>query len=139
MSDVLDHAHHALGRPDGPHVTPYRNYFATDADSAEARAFAASPYWDAGRGVPGGLTYFHVTDTGIRAVWDWLRGRQKARGVRPYVVTVYWSYCDDPSVYRVVAKSRSAARFDAYRQMSDSWCDLTFRQFCGFRISVRAQ
>ena len=136
--DLLELAHHALGCPDGPHITPYRNYFAIEAETDTGKAFEESPYWETGRTIPGGLTYYRVTDAGRAALWIWLRDRQKAKGLRPYTVTVWWSYYDAPTNMHTLAKSRSAAKYDAFRQLSDTWCDLTFRQFCGFRISARA-
>lgn len=136
---LLDHAHHALGRPDGPHVVPYRNYFATYPVNPEAKAFEASPYWATGGTAPGGLTYYFVTDEGIAAVWTWLRSQQRAKGLRPYTVTTWWDECEPPSVDEVVAKSRSAAKYHAFLRFSDAWTDLTFRRFCDFRISVRAR
>jgi hypothetical protein len=137
---LLDHAHHALGRPDGPHVTPYRNYFATEPTTPQALAFEASPFWSRNpRTVPGQLTYYHVTDEGIAAVWAWLRAKQAAKGVRPYTVRVWWDELEPPSERDIIAKSRSAAKYRAYLDISDTWSDLTFRRFCDFRISVRAR
>lgn len=139
MTDLLDLAHHALGRPDGPHVVPWRNYFATYPTNPEATAFEGSAYWKRNpKTVPGGMVYYHVTDEGLAAVWAWLREKQQAKGVRPYAVTVWWSESEPPCEFRVVAKSRSAAKYEAFRDMSDPWCDLTFRRFCDFRVSVRA-
>ncbi|WP_426041535.1 hypothetical protein [Brevundimonas sp. TWP2-3-4b1] len=137
---LFDLAHHALGRPDGPHVKPYRNYFATDAGSAEAQAFAESPFWMRnGKESPGGLAYFHVTDAGIAAVWKWLREKQEAKGLRAYTVRVWWDELELPSERHVVAKSRGAAKYSAFLSVSDTWPELTFRRFCAFRIQVRGR
>lgn len=67
---------------------------------------------------------FVVTEAGIAEVWDWLEKRNRARGIRAFFVTAEGI---EPRV--VMAKSRSAARFAVWRDLSDVWSDATFKDF----------
>ncbi|WP_395443618.1 hypothetical protein [Caulobacter sp. UC70_42] len=111
----LDHMHHALGRPVGPHVVPYRNYFATSTESPDAKRFEEIGLWVKGQGVPGGLTYYHVNDEGQRRVWSWLSERNRKDGLRAYAVSGGGLI----ATKTVMAKSRSAAKYAVWLEFSD--------------------
>lgn len=111
----LDDMHHALGRPDGPHVKPYRNRYVIGRDTEQARRMAASPAWkEVARMNEGADSVFAVTDAGKAALWRWLRAKHKAAGVRAYRVTG-----EGLSERVVMAKSRAAAKADVWRDLSD--------------------
>lgn len=128
----LDDMHHALGRPDGPHVKPYRNYYCTDANCPQAQRFEALGLWVRDGLINGGRdAIYRVNDEGQRLVMSWVVARQRAAGLRPYVVTST-EFCHRT----VIAKSRSAARADVWRDISDCY-DMTFREFLRLGVSVR--
>lgn len=121
---LLDAAHHALGRPAGPHVTPYRNRYCTGRTTAKAEAMRASPFWrEAGTLNEGRDSWFMVTEEGVAAVWRALAEANKASGLRAYSVTGIEL---GPRV--VMAKSRAAARYDVFLDLSDVW-SITFAEF----------
>lgn len=129
---LLDDAHHALGRPDGPHVTPYRNRYVIGNADPKAAAMAASPYWT----LLGTMNrredlIFAVTDEGIAAVWRALAEANRAAGVRLYSVTGI-----DLGPRLVMAKSRAAARYDVFLDVSDAW-SMRFAEFIA-RFEPRA-
>lgn len=128
----FDLMHHAVGRPDGRHVKPYRNYFAVDGDSPTAARFRETGVWREGRSIPDQLAYFAVTESGIEAMWEWLAARQKAKGLRHYRV---WADEVEPRVF--LAKSRAAARYALFLQLSDAW-SISFQDFVGYRPRVEA-
>ena len=111
----FDHMHHALGRPAGPHVVPYRNYFATSTDSPDAKRFEETGLWTKGQGVPGGLTYYHVNAEGERRVWAWLAERNREAGLRAFTVSGGGLVASKT----VMAKSRSAAKYAVWLEFSD--------------------
>ena len=113
--ETLDDMHHALGRPVGPHVVPYRNYYATSTDGPDAKRFEASGLWTKGQGVPGGLTYYHVNAEGERRVWAWLAERNRKDGLRAYAVSGGGLVASST----VMAKSRSAAKYAVWLEFSD--------------------
>lgn len=127
----FDNMHHALGRPDGPHVTPYRNYFAIDADSPTAQRFEALGLWLKGRQIGGGLVAYHVTDEGQRLTMTWMTKRQAAQGLRPWIVSGR-----EIATRTVIAKSRRAAVYHVFLEVSDAW-SISFRDF--LRLDVRAR
>lgn len=111
----FDDMHHALGRPDGPHVTPYRNRYVVGMDSPTASRFAGLGLWRLGGKMNQGQDgIFYVTDEGIALTLRWVAVQQRARGQRCYRVSGR-----DLTDRVVVAKSRSAAVFDVYREISD--------------------
>lgn len=117
---ALDDIDHALGRPVWPTRESHRNYFATDADSDHARAFAASPYWMLS-GVQSGMSYYHVTDAGREALAAHLS--EVGSKWRPYLV----SY---EGFERIVpAASASSARYSYFRDLIDVSPDLNFVAF----------
>jgi hypothetical protein len=121
----LDDMHHALGRPDGPHVEPYRNYYCIDADCDQAKRMAMSPGWERfGQINQGRDALFAVTDEGRAAMFAWLAEAQRAKGLRNYFVTA-----DGVSSRTVLAKSPSAAKHSMYLDLSDAgWCP-QYREF----------
>lgn len=131
----FDDMHHALGRPDGPHVAPYRNRYCCAADGPEAKRFMVLGLWERGRLINGGKdAFFSVTPEGVRQVMAWLVARQRAEGLRPWLVKS--PYVDTRTV---IAKSRSAARFSVYRDISDCYhFDNGFRGFLALGVSVTA-
>jgi len=127
----FDHMHHALGRPDGPHVEPYRNYFAVDPKSRTARRFMRLGLWTRGRAMPGGLACFHVTPEGQRLTMAWLAARQRKAGLRPWIV-----YGPEVSTRTIIAKSAPAAVYHVFLDLNDAW-NIGFRDF--LRLGVRAR
>lgn len=119
---AMDHIDHALGRPVDPMVESYRNYYATSTDSQEAKAFAASPYWDThGRTEPSRMTYFFVTEAGRKALKQHLK--EIGDKHRLYAVT----YEGETST--IVAVSAAKAKYSLWLNISDCFCDLTFGKF----------
>lgn len=129
----FDDMHHALGRPDGPHVEPYRNRYICATQGPQGDRFDALGLWRrAGTINDGSDTVYVVTDEGQRLTMVWLVARQRAAGLRPWVV-----HGGGITARTIVAKSRSAARFDVYREISDTY-DMTFREFVALGVQVRA-
>lgn len=110
-----DHMHHALGRPAGRHVEPYRNYFACDPDGPDAKRFEVlGSYWRKGRAISGGLVSYHVTPHGVEQVMAWLDLRNRAAGKRAW--RVYGGGFTDRVV---IAKSAHAAKYDVWLDVGD--------------------
>lgn len=129
LKDVsFDHIDHALGRPTWPMRESYRNYFATPADSDDARAFEASPHWQRGGTAPGGLTAYRVTPAGRVA----LERHLKALGTHNRFAVSFEGH------ERVVsAEAAGKARYSRWLDLVDCVPDLTFGEFQR-RASVRA-
>lgn len=123
---ALDLIDHALGRPTFPLKETYRNYFAIDADSDLANNFSKSLNWRKS-GQRDDMAYFAVTDLGRHALEDHLK---ELPDNKIFVVS-YWEWSKI-----VTAKSRSAARYDVYRDVSDA-SDIAFVDFLK-ASSVRA-
>jgi hypothetical protein len=119
---AMNRIDHALGRPLDPLAETYREYYAVDANSEQAAEFRASPHWDAGRGVPGGLTYFHPTVAGRQALAAYLK--TIADPNKAFVV------CWNGFESRVVAPTHSKARYKKWLEASDAYHTLTFKEFC---------
>lgn len=122
---AFDHIDHALGRPVNPLAESYRNYFATSADSAEAKAFEASDYWERG-GIGNGMAYYNVTQAGRLALRAHLESQAVTMGKpwRAYVVS-FNGYSDT-----IPAKSRGQARYLRFLNISDIYPSLKFGEFC---------
>ena len=116
----FDHIDHALGRPTWPLRESYRNYFATAADSEYGRAFSASPYWQAGIRIHGGLTCFRVTAAGRAALDEHL----KALGVHNRFTV---SFAGQSQV--VSAATAAKARYSRWLDLCDVLPDMTFGMF----------
>lgn len=121
--DLIDHA---LGRPTFPLKETYRNHFATDADSNRAKEFSKSLYWRK-TGQRDDMAFFAVTDLGRHALADHLKQMPDNK----IFVVSYWEWSKI-----VTAKSRSAARYDVFLDVSDIG-DISFREFLKVS-SVRA-
>lgn len=117
---AFDHIDHALGRPTWPLRESYRNGFMTEFDSEYGRAFRASPHWEAGPVIPGGLTCFQVTAAGRAA----LEAHLKALGVhKRFTVT----FAEQSTV--VSAETPAKARYSRWLDLCDLLPDLTFGAF----------
>lgn len=66
-AELLDDIKHALGI-NGGRKTPYRNHYAAEPEDANMLKLVAAGLMRRGRAIPGGLTYFHVTEAGAAAV-----------------------------------------------------------------------
>lgn len=123
---AMDNIDHALGRPYDPmDAGNYRNRFAI-CDPSRIAEFRASPYWDEGHTV-GDMTLFHVTEKGRGALAKHL----KAIGDPHRLYSVHFDLPGHETwPVLVVAKSRSAARYSHYLDVSDAFTDLTFKDFC---------
>ena len=119
---AMDHIDHALGRPADPFQQTHRNYFATDTHSDEAHAFRRSEHWQE-QGTQGQMVYFCVTDAGRAALKAYLK--QIGDTHREFIV----SY-DDQDFAPRAAKSRNAARYDAFLTLKDGGWLISFRDFC---------
>lgn len=66
LAEDMDNLRHMLGASiDSPKKQwGYRNHFATQADDASMVRLLALGLVRRGRGIPGGLTYFHATEAG---------------------------------------------------------------------------
>lgn len=127
---AMDHIDHALGRPLNPLADTYRDHFAIDAGSTEAKAFEASPYWEkAEKSAPGRMLFFYVTDAGRRALAKHLAAIGDKH--RQFDVTF------EGHAFPVVSTTASKARYSAYLDISDLHSELTFAAFCR-KASVRA-
>ena len=121
----MDHIDHALGRPLDPTAETYRNFFATDGSLADE--FAASPHWEEGkRG--NGMRYFRVTDEGRKALASHLREIGDAH--RAFEVKF------EGYTRTVIATTRSKARYSYFLDISDSFPELEFKDYCR-RVSVQ--
>lgn len=125
----FDDMHHALGRPDGPWVEPSRNYYVCGVSSPQAERFAIlGHYW-----LLSGLinrdtdAVFRVTPEGQRQVMAWLALRRLSKGERPFLVM-----CPGWTTKTIVAKSRSAAKYARYLEISDLW-DGSYRDFLALK------
>lgn len=123
---ALDLIDHALGRPTLPLAETYRNHFATEAGSNRAKEFSKSLHWKK-IGQNGDMAFFAVTDLGRHALSDHLK---QLPDNKIFVVS-YWQWSKI-----VTAKSRSAARYDVFCDVSDSG-DISFGEFLKVS-SVRA-
>ncbi len=123
---ALDHIDHALGRPTFPLQETYRNYFAIGADSDLAKTFTKSLNWRKS-GQRDDMAFFAVTELGRHALADHLK---QLPDNKVFVVS-YWEWSKI-----VTAKSRAAARYDVFREVSDCG-DFSFREFLKVS-SVRA-
>jgi len=121
--DLIDHA---LGRPTFPLKETYRNYFAIGADSNLAKEFSKSLHWKKA-GQNGDMAFFAVTELGRHALADHLK---RLPDNKIFVVS-YWKWSKI-----VTAKSRAAARYDVFREVSDCG-DISFSEFLKVS-SVRA-
>lgn len=117
---AMDRIDHALGRPLDPHGETYRNHYAISG--ALADEMAASPYWDEGRRILGGLRNFYVNAAGCDALAKYLK--EIGDPNRAFVVTF------DGHSRTVVAESRDKARYSHYIDVSDCFSDLTFKDYC---------
>ncbi len=122
----LDLIDHALGRPTFPLKETYRNYFAIDADSDLANKFSKSLNWRKS-GQRDDMAYFAVTELGRHALADHLK---RLPDNKVFVVS-YWEWSKI-----VTAKSRAAARYDVFLDVSDC-SEITFHEFLKIS-SVRA-
>lgn len=116
----FDHIDHALGRPVDPLSDTYRNYFATDDGSNEAKAFRASSYWEE-RNRHGDMIWFVVTHKGRAALHDHLQ----AIGDKHRLYTVSF----DGHASQSVATTRGKAKYARWLAISDCRPDLTFKEF----------
>ena len=123
---AFDHIDHALGRPIDPMVESYRNSFCTGGK--EADDFRQSPYWDEWRTMFESTTFF-VNDAGREALK--LHLAEIGDKHRLFSIRV-----DGEEYSPVVAINRGKARYSAWLNISDTWQELTFKDFCK-RSSVR--
>lgn len=125
----LDDMHHAIGRPDGPHVKPYRNRYVIGRDTAQAARMRETTGWEeAGFMNAGKDSVFMVTPEGAALVWKWLEAKNKAAGLRLYEVGG-----DGLERRTVMAKSHAAAKAEVWREL-DGW---TWREFLAMRPTAR--
>lgn len=116
---MFDHMDHALGRHFDPADQTFRNYFATDAGSALAQEFDASPWWKLGR-VSDGMAYYHVTTAGIYALKGYLA---KNNPIHLFVVSF------NGFSSNVTAETAGKARYADFLDRTDVYPDLTFIEF----------
>jgi hypothetical protein len=130
-----DHMHHALGRPAGSWVKPYRNYFVCEAGGADAKRFdELGSYWQLAGLINGDRdAVYRVMPEGQRNVMAWLAIRDRASGLRPWVVMG-----GGITARTIVAKSAAAAKHAVYLELSDVgfWSD--YRAFVSSGIRARA-
>jgi hypothetical protein len=123
---AMDHIDHALGRPLDPMGQTYRNYFVVQTETDLAHQFRENPHWHEG-GKDGTMSYFTVTQEGRAALHDHLKIIGDPN--RGFAVTFRGQ------TFTVVARSKSAARYDAYLRVSDCDHGLTFGAFlCGSKV-----
>lgn len=66
MKHHLHILRHALGIGDDGHGREYRNYYAAEPNDIGCNALVCQGHMSIGKSIPGGLTYFHVTQEGRR-------------------------------------------------------------------------
>jgi hypothetical protein len=127
---MFDRIDHALGRPVDPVSKTYRNFFSTDPNSEIGRMLEASGYWDLSYGLDGTVAGFCVNSFGREALKQHLsevgdKHREyeiflddRKLGVNP---------SDEPMA--VIAESASKAKAAAYREFSDIFSEVTFKEF----------
>jgi hypothetical protein len=124
---AMDHVDHALGRPLFPLQESYRNRFATNVGGQQAKEFDASPHWEL-FAIRGGMAFYGVTTPGREALAAHLAELPDRH--LPFEVS-FEGYS------RIVpAHTRGSAKYNWYLEISDSWSELTFGEFCK-RASVR--
>jgi hypothetical protein len=125
---AMDRIDHALGRPVDPlnHSQTYRDHYAVSSD-ADKTVFRSSPHWLEGRTSRCGMTWFHVNDAGRMALADHLKNVGDPH--RLYEVS-YTIRGYPPSRTLIAAKSRSAAKYSHWIDISDALPDLTFGDYC---------
>ncbi len=130
----MDHIDHALGRPVDPlnKSHSYRDHFALSNDDKIAE-FRASPNWTEGASGHG-TTFFHVSDEGRAALAAHLKEIGDKHRLFEVIYAPDWS--EKPEANLVAAKSRGAAKYAYWIDLSDSLCDLTFKDYCK-DVSVR--
>lgn len=66
LAEDIDNLRHMLGAPVGSPKKQwgYRNHYATNADDASMARLLALGLVRKGRGIPGGMVYFHATEQG---------------------------------------------------------------------------
>ncbi|AZV00364.1 hypothetical protein IQ24_01803 [Paracoccus sulfuroxidans] len=121
--------HHALGYPWPEEIMgeTYRNHFATDAGSDTADCMRASPHWTGGT-EKFGMTFFHVTQDGKRALLEHMRDSVDLPA--RFEITYHGHNWREI----VAARSRSAAKYGAYL---DADSGDTFGEFVRRIKSVR--
>lgn len=132
----LDDMHHAIGRPDGPHVKPYRNRYVIGRETEQAARMRETTGWEeAGFMNAGKDSVFMVTPEGAKAVWAWLAAKNKAAGLRLYEVAVRNPYDEEPEWFTssILAKSRAAAKAAVWRK----WDGPTWPEFLRLQPRVR--
>lgn len=125
---AMDRVDHALGRPLWPLRETYRNYFATDVDSSLVAEFDRSPYWHLS-GVQGRMAFFHVTAEGKAALDRHLQDSSDAKG---------WLVRFEGYTRIVPAASAAKAKYAYFLEISDSWSELRFGDFCRAASARRA-
>ena len=123
---AMDDIDHALGRPVDPLNNSHsnRDYYATSCPDKK-RAFRASPNWCEGTSY-GDMTRFHVSHVGRTALAAYIR----KIGDPHKLYQVTWRPTPhEKSDMMIAAVSRSAARYEAYLDVSDCFCELTFGEF----------
>jgi hypothetical protein len=126
---AFDHMDHALGRYFDPTGETHRNYFATSADSEQAKQFDASPWWSLGS-VSNGMAYYHVTVEGMYA----LKAHLAEHAPTKAFVVSFNGYSDT-----VTAATASKAKYEYWLGVSDVYSDLTFKDFTrSARVRVAA-
>ena len=123
---AMDHIDHALGRPTWPRVESFRNYFATEAGSAEAIAFDASPHWRL-RGRQRDMLFYSVTDLGRQALTDYLSQRPEYRR---------WRVIHRGHESIVTARTAAKARYLHWLDIAEIMSGLRFVDYAR-HISVR--
>ena len=118
--EPTDDMHHALGRPEHSYAKLYRNHFVTDADGDQAARFDALGLWSRRQTMNDGRdAVYAVTTEGRALVMRWVIARQRAAGLRHYLVDV--EFDGRTFSHSALAKSRSAARYDAFLSFDDAW------------------
>ncbi|RAI45270.1 hypothetical protein [Rhodoplanes roseus] len=125
--EAMEAIDHALGRPLDPLVETHRNYFA--APPVLAAQFAATPHWDVGSPMPGGIVSCRVTEEGRRALAAYLL--QAGDPHRAFEVLY------DSHTTTVVATTPGRAKYSYFLDLRDSFSELTFAEFCR-KVSVRS-
>jgi len=120
----MDRIDHALGRPLDPTGETYRDHFAVSSEKDKAY-FRASAFWIEGHTLDG-ITWFHVSGIGRLA----LEAHLKLIGDPHRSFEVRYRIGSDTYSDRIIATTRSSAKYLKWLCLSDVLPDLAFIDFC---------
>ncbi|MBO9427918.1 hypothetical protein [Sulfitobacter sp. R18_1] len=130
---------HALGRPVNPLTSSYRNFFCVGFDSPRGKEMDASPYWDRVSSSDGSVTGFTVNEDGRQALSDHLieiGDKHKVYDIHLNARKLGLDPDPDNRPIQVIAETKSKAKAAVWREISDVFEDITFKDLMQAITSV---